>query len=151
MTTHAPLQPIEQAAIPAHEDSTAQLAPSGTEPIIDSLPLLDHRTRSHAISERLAPRGHYLAVQDGEHTLLVPLGSKITHLGRGLGSDVRVEEQRVSRSHAIIVRHGRYARVLDNRSSNGTFVNGRRVIATNVGNGDVILLGPVAMQYVEVS
>jgi pSer/pThr/pTyr-binding forkhead associated (FHA) protein len=64
--------------------------------------------------------------------------------------EVRIEEHRVSRSHAIVVRYGRYARVLDNRSANGTYVNGRRVVATNLSNGDVITVGPVVMQYLEV-
>jgi pSer/pThr/pTyr-binding forkhead associated (FHA) protein len=41
-------------------------------------------------------------------------------------------------------------RVLDNRSTAGTYVNGRRVIATNIQNGDVIRIGPVVMQYVEI-
>jgi pSer/pThr/pTyr-binding forkhead associated (FHA) protein len=41
-------------------------------------------------------------------------------------------------------------RVLDNRSSNGTFVNGRRIVATEIRDGDVIRLGPLAMQYVEI-
>ena len=75
--------------------------------------------------------------------------SKITHIGRGLAAHVRFEDQRVSRDHAIIVRHGRFARLLDNRSANGTFVNGRRVVVTNLQDGDVIRVGPIAVQYVE--
>jgi pSer/pThr/pTyr-binding forkhead associated (FHA) protein len=92
-----------------------------------------------------------VAVQDGGETRLIPLEARITHIGRGLSADLRLEDQRVSRSHAIIVRHGRFARVLDNRSSNGTFLNGRRIVATNVANGDEICVGPVAVRYVEVS
>ena len=74
-----------------------------------------------------------------------------THIGRGLSSDVRIEEQRVSRSHAILVRHGQTTRLLDNRSANGTFVNGRRIVATNIADGDVIRIGPVVMTYLQVT
>jgi pSer/pThr/pTyr-binding forkhead associated (FHA) protein len=56
----------------------------------------------------------------------------------------------VSRSHAILVRHGHNARLLDNRSANGTFVNGRQIIATNIADGDVIRIGPVVMTYIQV-
>ena len=56
----------------------------------------------------------------------------------------------MSRTHALVVRHGRVVRVLDNRSTAGTYVNGRRVVATNIQNGDVIQMGPIVLQYVEI-
>jgi FHA domain len=151
MTTRAPLGITELTIALSHESETTPLEAPATEPVLDSLPLLDHRTRSRAISRRLAPFGHYLAFADDGTEWLVPLDSKVTHIGRGLTSDVRIEEQRVSRSHAILVRHGHHTRLLDNRSANGTFVNGRQIIATNVTDGDVIRLGPVVMTYLQVS
>ena len=151
MTTQAPPQHLDQASeLPAHEQPTAMIEPGDDEPILDALPLLDNRSRSRAISPRLAARGRYLALQHGKDTRLIRLESSITHLGRGLTSDLRFEHQHVSRTHALVVRHGRVVRVLDNRSTAGTYVNGRRVIATNIQNGDVIRIGPVVMQYVEI-
>jgi len=151
MTTQAPLGISEPTVAPAHEQKTTPLETPNTEPVLDSLRLLDHRTRSRAISRRLAPFGHYLAFADDGTEWLVALDSKVTHIGRGLTSDVRIEEQRVSRSHAILVRHGHGTRLLDNRSANGTFVNGRPIIATNITDGDVIRIGPVVMTYLQVS
>jgi pSer/pThr/pTyr-binding forkhead associated (FHA) protein len=151
MTTQAPPHDLDQTTtLPAHEQPTAALAPATDEAIIDALPLLDHRSRSRAISPRLAARGRYLALQDGKDTRLIRLETNITHLGRGLTSDLRFEHPHVSRTHALVVRHGRVVRVLDNRSTAGTYVNGRRVVATNIQNGDVIRVGPVVMQYVEI-
>ena len=152
MTTQAPPHHLDQATgLSAHEQPTATIEPGSDEPIVDSLPLLDHRSRSRAISPRLAARGRYLALQDGNDTRLIRMESSITHLGRGLTSDLRFEHKHVSRTHALVVRHGRVVRVLDNRSTAGTYVNGRRVVATNIQNGDVIRIGPVVMQYVEVT
>lgn len=152
MTTQAPPQDLGRAtSSAAHEQPTASIEPGSDEAIVDSLPLLDHRSRSHAISPRMAARGRYLALQDGEDTRLIRLQSSITHLGRGLTSDLRFEHPHVSRTHALVVRHGRVVRVLDNRSTAGTYVNGRRVVATNIQNGDVIRVGPIVMQYVEVT
>lgn len=151
MTTQASLGIEEPPVAPLHEQKTSPIEAPDTEPVVDSLVLLDHRTRSRAISRRLAPFGHYLAFADTGTEWLVPLDSKVTHIGRGLTADVRIEEQRVSRSHAILVRHGHGTRLLDNRSANGTFVNGRPIIATNVTDGDVIRIGPVVMTYLQVS
>lgn len=152
MTASAPLKPESGEAGRARlaEQSTSRLRAPSSEVIVDSLPLLDHRARSRTISRQLAPFGHYLALQDGDDLRLMPLESKITHIGRGIAADLRFEDPRVSRNHAIIVLHGRFARLLDNRSVNGTYLNGRSVVATNLRDGDVIRLGPVAMQYVEI-
>jgi len=150
MTTEAPLGTADPTGLPL-EQETAPLAAPDNHPILDSFGLLDHRARGRAIQRRLAPFGHYLAFADGDTEWLVALDAKVTHLGRGLASDVRVEDQRVSRSHAILVRHGHHTRLLDNRSANGTFVNGRQVIATNIADGDVIRLGPVVMTYLQVA
>ena len=149
MTTQAPLGISEPSA--SHAETTSPLQAPDTAPVLDSFPLLDHRARGRAIRRRLAPFGHYLAFADDETEWLVPLDTKVTHIGRGLTSDVRIEEQRVSRSHAILVRNGHHTRLLDNRSANGTFVNGRQIIATNITDGDVIRLGPVVMTYLQVS
>ena len=82
---------------------------------------------------------------------LLRLDRDITHIGRGPDAAVRIDEYRVSRDHAILVRHGRFFRLLDNRSSNGTYVNGRRIVAVGVASGDLIELGPVRVRFVEVA
>jgi hypothetical protein len=151
MTTHAPPHPSEQFGIGAPGGaSTTPLSAPENEATLDTFHLLDHRARRRAIPDGLAPAGHYLAFQDGDETLLVRLESAITHLGRSLTSDLRFEDQRISRTHSIIVRHGRYARVLDNRSANGTFLNGRRILVSNLEHGDVVRVGPIVMQYLEI-
>jgi FHA domain len=150
MSTQASSASPRQTLAPRELLETTQLAASDAQPILDALELLDHRTRSRAISTRLAPYGHYLAFSDGDRDWLVPLECNVTHVGRGLTSDVRIEEQFVSRTHAILVRHGHDMRLLDNRSANGTFLNGRRIVATNITDGDVIRLGPVVVTYVKV-
>ncbi len=49
------------------------------------------------------------------------------HIGRGLTAGLRLDDASVSRRHAILVPRPSGARILDDRSSNGTFVNGRRI------------------------
>jgi hypothetical protein len=156
-TTHP--TPVGPAGLPSDlhrfeslllDSDTEQLEATSADLILDALPLVDRRSRGRTIAPHLALRGHYLELSDGSTTELLKLENAVTRVGRGAGSDVRLEEHRVSREHAILVRHGRYFRLLDNRSFNGTFVNGRRIVTTNVSSGDVIDLGPVRLRYVEV-
>jgi FHA domain len=118
--------------------------------VVDAYSLLDHRTRGRAIGEQLAPPGRYLSVEDGNQVRLIPLDHPITHIGRGLSADVRIEDSHVSRRHAILAHRGGGARLLDDRSSNGTFVNGRPVTVAELTDGDVVRVGRVVFRYVEV-
>ncbi len=152
MSTPALAKALEQEAPSAPSACpTAPPKPASGERFVNPLLLLDHRTRSRAVPERLARRGPHLAFDDGLQIRVIALEDKLTHIGRGVGSDIRIEEQSVSPSHAIIVRHGRHARVLDNRSANGTFLNGRRIVATNLQDGDLVAVGSVVMRYVELA
>jgi FHA domain len=158
MTTQIPPKPVQHpkpygpvAPPPPPERPTRVLEPARSADAIDALPLLDHSTRRRTVAPGLAPRGHYLALQDGSSTRLLRLEENVTHIGRGGEVDISLDEHRVSRTHAVLVRHGQRFRLLDDRSSNGTFVNGRRITATTIDNGDVLFVGPVAMQYLAVS
>ncbi|HEY2006492.1 MAG TPA: FHA domain-containing protein [Solirubrobacteraceae bacterium] len=112
--------------------------------------LLDHRTRSHTVAPDDAPPGRYLEVEAGDEVRLIPLERPIIHIGRGLVSDVRIEDPQVSRRHAIIAQRGGGVRVLDDRSSNGTFLNGRQVTVAYIADGDVLRVGSVVLRLVEV-
>jgi hypothetical protein len=117
---------------------------------VDAYALLDHRTRAKAIRLEAAPQGRYLSVESGEEVYLVPLDRPVIHIGRGLSADVRLEDVQVSRRHAIIAQRGDGARVLDDRSSHGTFLNGREVTVGYLADGDVLRLGRVVLRFVEI-
>ena len=145
MSTYSPVGPFTLTT----DEDTHALAPDTADGTIDALPLLDARLLSTTLAPQFALRGQHLALGDRTETRLLRLDGDITHLGRGPAAEIRFDDHRVSRDHAILVRHGRHLRLLDNRSANGTFVNGRRIVATNLIAGDVIDLGPVRMQLFE--
>jgi len=120
---------------------------AGQPLVVDSLSLLDHRTRAQMIPEQDAPAGRYLSIEDAEGTLLLPLTRPITHIGRGLVADVRFEDTQVSRRHAIVAVRGQAVRILDDRSTGGTFVNGRRVTVAELADGDVVRVGRAVFRY----
>jgi pSer/pThr/pTyr-binding forkhead associated (FHA) protein len=134
------------------ERDTRQLSSAHPAPV-DAFGLLDHRTRESSVPEDLASPGRYLAIEDNDRRRLIALTRPITHIGRGLIADVRLEDPHVSRRHAIIAIRGDgpgAVRVLDDRSSGGTFVNGGEVSAAELHDGDIVRVGRVAFRYTEI-
>jgi len=117
---------------------------------VDPIACLDERTISQARESGAVGPGRYIEVQGSERTLMIPLGSEVLHIGRGLSADLHLDESSVSRRHAILVPRTGGARILDERSSNGTYVNGRRVQEADLSNGDVIVVGRVVLRYLEI-
>lgn len=108
-----------------------------------------------ADGDRLEPAedpspGRYFAMEDGGSERMLPLDRAITHLGRGFTADIQLEDASVSRRHAIVTQRRGAVRILDDRSSNGTFVNGRRILEADLHDGDVVVIGRVVLQYVDV-
>jgi hypothetical protein len=67
---------------------------------------------------------------------------KETILGRGQEADIAIDDVRVSRQHAMFEVLGGRLRVTDLNSSNGTFVNQRRIAEPNwLDKGDIVLVG----------
>jgi pSer/pThr/pTyr-binding forkhead associated (FHA) protein len=131
---------------------TRSAAPAeGLTERVDAIAVLDESVRSKALSERPNGPGRFLEVQGTGESLLIPLQSgAVMHIGRGLSADLHLDEKSVSRRHAMLVDRPSGARLLDDRSSNGTFVNGRRIVQADLNDGDVLLLGRVVLRYLEI-
>lgn len=64
--------------------------------VLDALPRVSYRDRRHGVAaERPAP-GRYLEVDDGAESLLLPLQSGTTHVGRSFAADIFLEDMSVS-------------------------------------------------------
>ena len=86
-------------------------------------------------------------VNDGEpeKTFRILPGGVRT-LGRATGADFGVDGALVSRVHCRLVAHpGGGLEVRDLNSTNGTFVNGKRVETAQLQSGDRILVGRVEL------
>ena len=118
--------------------------------VLDALPRISHRARRQAGPADHPAPGRYLELEDGDERALLPLEEPTVRLGRAFGADVVLDDQSVSRRHAIISQRPAGARILDDRSANGTFVNGRRVVEADLRDGDVVVLGRVVLTYREV-
>ncbi len=78
----------------------------------------------------------------GTHGDVYQLGDR-SRIGREHGNDIKLDDILVSRHHADVVRRpGGGFEVVDKRSFNGTYVNGRRITrATVVTEGSIIGIG----------
>jgi pSer/pThr/pTyr-binding forkhead associated (FHA) protein len=93
--------------------------------------------------------GKYLAYEDVGRRVVVPVSREWTRIGRSLAADVRFDDATVSRRHALIVSQADGVRVLDDRSLNGVYVNGRRVEWSPLGDGDEILVGRHSIFFID--
>jgi pSer/pThr/pTyr-binding forkhead associated (FHA) protein len=116
----------------------------------DPIACLDERVRHQAVPVQPLEPGRYIEIEGPDRTLLIPLAAQALHIGRGLSAGLRLDDVSVSRRHAILVPRPTGARILDDRSSNGTFVNGRRIQQADLSSGDVIVLGRVVLRFLEV-
>jgi len=135
MSTQAPTRP------PVAEGATER---------VNAIDCLDEGVRRRASPARPEAPGRYIEVQGPQETLLIPLAEGVTHIGRGLAADLHLDEASVSRRHAILLNRRGGVRVLDDRSSNGTQVNGRSVSQADLQSGDVLVLGRVVLRFLEV-
>lgn len=116
----------------------------------DPIACLDERARRRATPARPATPGRFIEVQGPSETLLIGLARGVTHIGRGLAANLRLDDASVSRRHAILLNRRSGVRLLDDRSSNGTYVNGRRIVEAELSDGDVVVLGRIVLRYLVV-
>ena len=88
-----------------------------------------------------------ITVREGDDRRDIVLGSEPLAIGRDPQNDITLDDRRVSRKHAEIrLRLGRYT-LYDLQSTNGTYVNGRRVAEVVLADGDRLSIGGVELQF----
>jgi sigma-B regulation protein RsbU (phosphoserine phosphatase) len=79
--------------------------------------------------------------EDGVHSF--ELSRDVIAIGRAPDQDLVLKDSRVSRRHAVIMRVGDTYRVVDQKSTHGTFLNGARVEEVVLQPGDQLQFGSV--------
>jgi hypothetical protein len=96
--------------------------------------------------------GDYLAYEDEHGIRVIALDGGWTRIGRSLAADIRFDDPTVSRRHAMLHRAPEgVARVLDDRSLNGVFVNGEQVDMRTLSDGDEVTIGRFRLYFLQLS
>ena len=98
----------------------------------------------------LEPGEHLVFEVSGDLTVH-PVSREWTRIGRSAASDIRFDDQTVSRRHALVVRRPDGLKIVDDRSLNGILVNGERVEIHRLADGDTIQVGRHVLHFVRVS
>jgi pSer/pThr/pTyr-binding forkhead associated (FHA) protein len=122
-------QHIERPAVPP---STREASPGATDQPAtkDEAPVL-YLTKDGRTLKKIVFNGARLLVGRSEH------------------NDLCIDSTFISRHHAHFVRNGKATLLMDLNSSNGTFVNSRRVSNQVMINDDVITIGHHGIKFVD--
>jgi hypothetical protein len=96
-----------------------------------------------AANDPAATRSATLDVDGQPHQL----DKQVTVVGRALDADIVLDDAGVSRRHAEVHLIGGRARVIDLGSTNGTFVDGERVHASDLTDGSTITVGRTRITF----
>ena len=72
-------------------------------------------------------------------------------IGRNEFCDIRIDHEWISRQHTIIIRNDKSTVIVDLKSRNGTYVNGKRVRRQVLINNDIVSLGDHRIKFVDPS
>jgi serine/threonine protein kinase len=92
----------------------------------------------------LEARLYLLVLHGPQQGQSIPLTGRVT-LGRAPDNTVPLDDARVSRRHALIEVGGGQVRLTDLDSTNGTFVNQRRITSADLREGDLVRMGDVTL------
>lgn len=88
-----------------------------------------------------------LLYTDDKITSEIPLGQGTVTIGREKDNDIQLKDRSVSQHHAKIVTFFKPTYIQDLRSTNGTYVNGKRVMERTLKQGDEIMIGKQRMVF----
>jgi hypothetical protein len=89
----------------------------------------------------------YLEVVGGTEPKRFDVTMTRTVLGRAEFADVRIDDAKVSRTHACILFVNNEFRIRDEGSGNGTLLNGSKVVEYALRDGDKLLMGETLLKF----
>jgi hypothetical protein len=139
----------ERTSNPVENTGTLPGSPQESVPVVDDAARRERPSWVEDARAGLTVPGKYLAYEESGRHVVVAISREWTRIGRSLTADVRFDDATVSRRHALVVNQAEGARVLDDRSLNGIYVNGRRVEWSPLADGDEVTVGRHTLFYMD--
>ena len=109
----------------------------------------DIRTASDAAASRPARAPKLFVTHNGETIAAIDFQGERLLVGRSEHNELRINSRFISRHHALFVRHDNSTFLMDLNSTNGTFVNSRRISNLMLKNDDIVLIGNHRIKFVD--
>jgi general secretion pathway protein A len=100
-------------------------------------------------NDGIGPVGRVIVVTEGRTTQELPLSVGRVIIGRTSDNDIQVDSRFVSRHHCQIITGADGSVIEDLNSTNGIFVQGKRVRRYNLNDGDIVVIGKHEIMYVD--
>ena len=100
----------------------------------------------HNLEDAGAPVARLIHVDENGHESEYKFGNTAT-IGRHPDNTIRLQDREISKLHARIERRGVHWFIHDLKSSNGTYVNNRKVDDLRLVDGDELLLGAMRLVF----
>ncbi len=156
-------QQREEPEVVIDEDEAADLAEPDAEVVfeeskggdgfeVDDLDLLGDEEEiqlDEGAGKEEKPRRAVLLYQEGTaEEQIYPFTGEILSLGRGRDNDVQVKnDSKVSRYHCKLYRRGPNFYIEDNKSANGTLVNGELITERRLFGGEEVIIGETFFRF----
>ncbi len=111
----------------------------------DELALAEPLPAGESISPQL------IVTKNGDVIDELQMNSSRLLIGRSDHNDISIDNEFISRHHALLVRHGQSTFLMDLNSTNGTFVNSRRVSNHVLVDNDIISVGAHRIKFCDAS
>jgi two-component system cell cycle response regulator len=92
--------------------------------------------------------GSLVMIHGSQMGFSFPLDKEEMVIGRSSECDIQIDDANVSRKHAQICNHDNAFQVHDLKSTNGTFVNSRRVTEATLEDGDLLMISSTVLKFV---
>jgi general secretion pathway protein A len=109
----------------------------------------DHHHESPSDAGHTAPVGRVIVATEGRTTQEMPLKVGRIIIGRTADNDLQVDSRFVSRHHCQIITGADGSVIEDLNSTNGIFVQGKRVRRHHLNDGDIVVIGKHEIMYVD--
>jgi hypothetical protein len=103
-------------------------------------------TQIFSIPDKIKKQAH-LVIENHEHEYVHSLSGGRQSLGRSHKCDIVIKDQNVSRVHAWLESVDGQWKLIDNESTNGTFVNNQRIGEQVLQSGDQIRVGTTTIIF----
>jgi hypothetical protein len=122
----------------------------------ERIPLLVENIPEKAVKEQkppnvIIPDPQLILTCRGDTIRKISIDKPRLLIGRNALCDIDILHEWISRQHAIIIRNDKSTVIVDLKSRNGVFLNGKRVKSHVLIHNDVISLGEHRLKYVDLT